>query len=212
MINGNNANNPAPAGNGLSDNSQPFAPQVTSAEFDIASLRLSSNFGATLGVKKILNLIPVGKPTPTQFFRSHTNDAMQFNAMLLAPKGSQENYLVTHQVAGHIPELVKSVTLVLVIDRQNNLRLVPVPLPGPEGQRNPWHQTLLDALTLAQTNWLRINANLGNGGYDVFQAQVELPDPEWPDHTIDEIIKIAFRGRIINDLVHPIVQGLLGRV
>ena len=89
MINGNNANNPAPAGNGLSDNSQPFAPQVTSAEFDIASLRLSSNFGATLGVKKILNLIPVGKPTPTQFFRSHTNDAMQFNAMLLAPKGSQ---------------------------------------------------------------------------------------------------------------------------
>ena len=137
---------------------------------------------------------------------------MQFNAMLLAPKGSQENYLVTHQVAGHIPELVKSVTLVLVIDRQNNLRLVPVPLPGPEGQRNPWHQTLLDALTLAQTNWLRINANLGNGGYDVFQAQVELPDPEWPDHTIDEIIKIAFRGRIINDLAHPVVQGLLGRV
>jgi hypothetical protein len=212
MINANSANNPVPAANDLSDYSQPFAPQATSAEFDITSLRIPSNFGATLGVKKILNLVPVGKPTPTQFFRSHTNDAMQFNAMLLAPKGSQENYLVTHQVAGHIPELVKSVTLMLVIDRQNNLRLVPVPLPGPEGQRNPWHQTLLDAITLSKTNWLRINANLGNGGYDVFQAQVELPDPEWPDHTIDEIIKVAFRGRIINDLAHPVVQGLLGRV
>ena len=29
---------------------------------------------------------------------------------------------------------------------------------------------------------------------------------------VDEIIKIAFRGRIINDLAHPVVQGLLGRV
>ena len=40
-------------------------------EFDIASLRIPSNFGASLGVKKILNLVPVGKPTAIQFFRTH---------------------------------------------------------------------------------------------------------------------------------------------
>ena len=32
------------------------------------------------------------------------------------------------------------------------------------------------------------------------------------DNLCKEIIKIAFRGRIINDLAHPVVQGLLGRV
>jgi hypothetical protein len=212
MINANSANNPAPAADDLSDQSQPIAPQATSAEFDIASLRIPSNFGASLGVKKILNLVPVGKPTATQFFRTHPEETMQFNAMLLSSKGTQETYLMSQQVAGQLSELIKPVTLVLVIDRQGNLRLVPVPFPGPDGQRNPWHQSLLDALILAKTSWLRINANLGSGGYDVFLALGQLPDPEWPNHTMDEIIKIAFRGRIINDLEHPVVQGLFGAV
>lgn len=212
MINANSANNPAPAADGLSDQSQPLAPQATSAEFDIASLRIPSNFGASLGVKKILNLVPVGKPTATQFFRTHPSEDMQFNAMLLAPKGTQETYLMSQHVAGQLSELIKPVTLVLVIDRQSNLRLVPVPFPGPDGQRNPWHQSLLDALTLAKTSWLRINANMSGGGYDVFQAMGQLPEPEWPNHTMDEIIKIAFRGRVINDLEHPVVQGLFGAV
>jgi hypothetical protein len=85
------------------------------------------------GVKKILNLVPVGKPTATQFFRTHPSVDMQFNAMLLAPKGTQETYLMSQHVAGQLSELIKPVTLVLVIDRQSNLRLVPVPFPGGEG-------------------------------------------------------------------------------
>ncbi|MDP4836403.1 MAG: hypothetical protein NWS01_04550 [Burkholderiales bacterium] len=181
-------------------------------EFDIASLRIPSNFGASLGVKKILNLVPVGKPTATQFFRTHPSANMRFDTMLLASKGTQETYLMSQQVAGQLSELIKPVTLVLVIDRQSNLRLVPVPFPGPDGQRNPWHQSLLDALTLAETSWIRISANMSGGGYDVFQALGQLPDPEWPNHTMDEIIKIAFRGRIINDLEHPVVQSLFGTV
>jgi len=189
-----------------------IAPPSNAVELDIASLRIPSNFGVSLGVKKILNLVPVGKPTPTQFFRSNPDEDMQFNAMLLAPKGSQESYLMSNSVAEHLSGLIKPVTLVLVIDRQGNLRLVPVPFPGPDGQRNPWHQSLLEALTLAKTDWLRISANMQSGGYDVFQAQATLPSPEWPKHTIDEIVKIAFRGRIINDLDHPVVQDLFGRV
>jgi hypothetical protein len=53
---------------------------------------------------------------------------------------------------------------------------------------------------------------MSGGGYDVFQALGQLPDPEWPNHTMDEIIKTAFRGRIINDLEHPVVQSLFGTV
>ncbi len=179
---------------------------------DIASLRLSSNFGATLGVKKLLNLVPVGKPLPTQFFRTHPSDDMQFEALLLTQKGTQETYLVTENIGGYLPELVKPATLIPIIDRQNNVRLVPIPFPGPDGQRNPWHQSLLDALLHAKKSWIRVAANMHVGGYDVYEAQAELPAPIWPEHSMDVLVKTAFRGKIISDLDHPVIQGLQGRV
>ena len=36
-----------------------------------SSLRLSQNFGETLGVKKVLTTVPVGKPPKDRFFRTH---------------------------------------------------------------------------------------------------------------------------------------------
>ena len=36
----------------------------------IQSLRLPANYGATLGVKKLLTNVPVGRPKKAQFFRT----------------------------------------------------------------------------------------------------------------------------------------------
>jgi hypothetical protein len=60
--------------------------------------------------------------------------------------------------------------------------------------------------------WLRIKANMHMGGYDVYEADGALPEPEWPDHTIEPLIEVAFRGKIITSLDHPVVQTLLGRI
>jgi hypothetical protein len=58
---------------------------LTSASAALKSLRLPANYGATLGVKKMLTLVPVGKPKKSQFFRTHAAPEMIFAAMLLAP-------------------------------------------------------------------------------------------------------------------------------
>ena len=50
------------------------------------------------------------------------------------------------------------------------------------------------------------------GGYDVYEAEGELPEPEWPDHDIDALVQVAFRGKIITSLDHPVVQSLLGKI
>ena len=55
-------------------------------------------------------------------------------------------------------------------------------------------------------------ANMHVGGYDVYEAEGELPEPEWPEHDIDALVQVAFRGKIITDLDHPIVQSLLGKI
>jgi hypothetical protein len=60
--------------------------------------------------------------------------------------------------------------------------------------------------------WIRITANMHMSGYDVYEAEGELPDPEWPEHSIDDLVQVAFRGKIIPDLEHPVVQSLLGRI
>ncbi len=176
------------------------------------ALRLPANYGATLGVKKLLTTVPVGRPKKAQFFRTHPDENMVYPAMLLEQKEVRETYIVTLAVAQELSELVRPVQLFAVIDRQNNVSLIPVPLPGEAGTRNPWHESLAQAVELAKQKWLRINANMILGGYDVFIAEATLPEPEWPEHTIDELVEVAFRGKIITSLDHPVVQSLLGKI
>lgn len=185
---------------------------ATSTLPDLKSLRLSANFGATLGVKKLLNNVPVSKPKKPQFFRTHASNEMTFPAMILENKEARESYVVVTEVAQEISELVRPVMLHAAIDRQNNVFLVPVPLPGEDGTRNPWHESLAQAVEHAKLKWIRITANMHIGGYDVNEAQAELPEPDWPAHDIDALVQVAFRGKIITGLDHPVVQSLLGRI
>lgn len=175
-------------------------------------LRLPANYGATLGVKKLLTTVPVGKPKKPQFFRAHTSDDMTFTAMLLEQKETRESYLVSPNVAQEFSELVRPVQLHTAIDRQNNVFLIPIPLPGEDGSRNPWHESLAQAVERSKLEWLRITANMQLGSYDVYVAKSTLAAPEWPTYDIDALIQVAFRGKIITTLDHPVVQSLLGEI
>jgi hypothetical protein len=137
---------------------------------------------------------------------------MTFPGMILENKEARESYVVVPEVAQEISELVRPVMLHAAIDRQNNVFLIPVPLPGEDGTRNPWHESLAQAVEHAKLKWIRITANMHVGGYDVYEAEGELPEPEWPEHDIDALVQVAFRGKIITDLDHPIVQSLLGKI
>jgi hypothetical protein len=178
----------------------------------LKSLRLPANYGATLGVKKLLTNVAVGKPKKAIFFRTHKSIDMVFAGMLLEQKESRESYLVVHTVAQEISELVRPVQLHAAIDRQNNVFLIPVPLPGESGTRNPWHESLAQAVEHAKINWIRITANMHIGGYDIYEAEGVLPEPDWIEADIETLVEVAFRGKIISTLDHPVVQSLLGRL
>ena len=177
-----------------------------------SSLRLKQNFGETLGVKKVLTTVPVGRPSKDRFFRTHPSPSWVFPAWILENKASGETYLVSAEVASALGDQVRPVELHAAIDRQNNPFLIPIPLPGPNGVRNRWHESLAQAVERAKSVWLRISANKDLGGYDIYEATAKLPDPVWPDTTMDELLEVAFKGRIITSLDHPIVQERLGRI
>ena len=157
-------------------------------------------------------MVPVGKPPKDRFFRTHESPNWVYPSWILEDKKTGETYIVSEDVASVLGGLVRAVELYTAIDRQNNVFLIPIPLPGPNGVRNPWHESLLQAVLRAKLVWLRITANKDLGGYDIFEATAKLPEPIWPDTTLDELLAIAFRGRIITNPDHPVVQEKLGGV
>jgi hypothetical protein len=60
--------------------------------------------------------------------------------------------------------------------------------------------------------WVRVTASMSLRAYEIFEANGELPDPVWPDFSFQEILKIAFRDRLVDRADHPLVQRLQGIV
>ena len=199
-----------------SDTINPETPGSASAVADsinaFNALRLPSNYGANLSVKKLLSTVPVCKPRRNQFFRTNQSADMKFPTTILELKDIGETYVVNPEVAQSISELVRPVELFAAIDRQNNVFLIPVPLPDESGNRNQWHESLFAAVENAKKSWTRISANRHINGYDILEAEAALPEPEWPGYGIDKLVETAFRGKIISDLDHTVVQSLLGRI
>jgi hypothetical protein len=178
----------------------------------IESLRLPVNYGATHGVQKLTVSVPVGKPAKTQFFQVHPDESMVFQAAIYEDKADSTTYVLTPAVAAAFPDLARPVELYRAIDRAGNQRLIPVPLPGENGQRNPWHESLLQAVIQAKSKWVRVSANRSAGSYDVHVAQGDLQGPNWPSTALEELVDVAFRGRIISANDHAVIQSIQGHI
>jgi hypothetical protein len=108
-------------------------------------------------------------------------------------------------------ELIPKV-LYLAINRQKVVFLWPTRLPDEEGKLDDWNRSALEAAEIAKDRWIRVVANRSLGAYEVFEATGDLPDPEWPELTFGEILKIAFKDRYIDDLNHPALRRLRGEM
>jgi len=181
--------------------------------FDPAALRLDQSFADTVGVKKHLTTVPVRKPNRQDFVRVHPQSDYRLTpAAIIEVKEDREVYLLTPNMAQELPGEFTAATLFTTINRQGVLQLWPVKLPAPDGKHNEWHRSSAEAAELAMKRWIRLTANMSLGAYDVFEAIGDLPEPEWPDIPLPDILKIAFNDRIVDRLDHPLVQRLRGQV
>ena len=179
---------------------------------DLGKYRISTGYGETLGSKKLITHVSVGKPGKGRFFRSSKADPNSINVYLYEDKAENTFHLVSPEVADVLGNLVRGMTLHLAIDRANNPFLIPVPLPDDNGQRNSWPQSLLGAIEHARDKWVRIESDKSAGVYQIHEAQGLLEEPKWPELSLEELVNIAFAGRVINDLEHPKVQAALGKI
>jgi hypothetical protein len=180
--------------------------------FDPAALRLDQSFAETVGVRKLLTTVPVRKPNRQDFVRVHPDPAYRVTAAIIELKEDREVYLVTRRMASELPGEFALATLFTTVNRQGVLHLWPVKLPGADGKHNEWHRSAAEAAELAMHRWVRVTANMALGAYEMFEATADLPEPVWSDLSLQEILKIAFRDRLVDKADHPVVQRLRGAV
>jgi len=101
-------------------------------------------------------------------------------------------------------------TLYLTISRQKVLSVWPVKISTESGKTNDWHTSAADAAERAMTVWIRMAANMSLGAYEISEAIAEYGEPVWPDLSFMQILKIAFKNRVIDSAEHPVIQSLRG--
>ncbi len=180
--------------------------------YDLSKLKLSQNFGERLGVKKSIVTIPVRKPSKQEFVRANAREDMRMMAAVVELKdGGSEIYVVTPQIAEELPGEVTTRFLVSAITRQGTFFIWPAKMPISGGRKDHWSESALEAIEIATRKWVRVSANMQLGAYEIYEATGISAEPEWPDLDLQQAIKIAFKGRLIDSMDHPVVRQLLGR-
>ena len=154
--------------------------------------------------------MPVRKPDRQWFVRTHAAENMRLDTAVLELKEDRETYLVAPAMRHVLPGEVVPKALITAINRQGVLFLWPIRLPGEDGRHDEWNRSALEAARLASDQWIRVSANMSLGAYDTFVATGDLPEPEWPEMDLHEILKLAFRDRYIDSPDHPVVERLRG--
>ena len=155
-------------------------------------------------MKQHLITVPMRKPDRHWFVRTHPEH--QFEAFVL-----EDNvYIVDPNVAELCPEEVVAKRLYLAINATKTAFLWPVKLPGSDGQLDSWNQSAGEIADLAKREWVRVMSNRDLGTYVAKSASNLTTEPAWPSETFDEILKIAFKGKVIASWDHSKLRQLRG--
>lgn len=193
-------------GNPLDDSSSMAKPNT----FDFASLKLPQNFSEQIGVKKLLTTVNVKKPNKQEFIRVRGGDEFQRHLALIDYEEDDCFYAVAPNLVDDLADLLVPATLYTAVTRQGTVFLWPVRLPGPDGKSHGSWDSQRVAAEQATKQWLRIQWNKEAGAYDMFVAPGITDAPAWPDTPFNDLLKLAFKGRLIDSADHLVVKKLRG--
>jgi hypothetical protein len=101
--------------------------------------------------------------------------------------------------------------LFLAVNRQTTPFFWPVRLPGTDGHIDTWSKSALEAAQMAMHTWVRVAPDMSLGAYTVYYADHAV-EPVWPELSMRELLRIAFKDRYIDTLEHPVLRQFRGEV
>jgi len=187
--------------------SDPFVNGVDGASVfaNLDAIKAPIDFGEE--TEEVLTRVPVRKPNKKWFVRVHPTKAVPIAMYEDEETGA---YCVLPSIRPELADYTKTVTLHLAVNRQGVTFLWPVPASDPAAKQNDWHSTHRAAAEQAKSRWLQFVPDMAAGAYRVKVAKATWPEPEWRDETLNALLEIAFKDRIIGDRQHPVARQLLG--
>ncbi len=204
------AANEPPTSNGAhcGNNSNQAPP---SDPYDPRNLVMAQDFASAAGVRRLITMVPVRKPNRYEFVRVHDDPAFHLQTAALVFKEEREElYLVDRALWPDLASEIRPIGLYTTINRQNVLTVWSVKLPGVDGRIDSWNASALEGVSRARKQWIRVAANMSLGGYELYEATGDLPPPQWPDLSLHEILKIAFKDHFVRDMDHVVLKKLRG--
>jgi hypothetical protein len=176
---------------------------------DLDSLRVDQDHGFITTVERLTH-IPVRKPNKVWFIRVNPDPAMSLVSTVFEDKDEdRDTYFVMPAARGLLDGLGRIVQLTVAVNVQGVVFVWPVPMPDSGGPK-AWASSARAALDLARTKWIRVQPDLSLGAYRIHEAQGKYNEPTWPDLSFQEILKLAFKERIIDSANHPVIRKLQG--
>ena len=179
---------------------------------NIEALRTPQDYGSGSNSleTKVLNVIPIRRPGPQEYVRCHPDPAYSLPVLSLEVKETREHYMVVPALRAEILPELKNTLLTATMTRQGVLMLWPIRLPAADGRIDRWSQSAVEAAAMARVRWVRVKADMNLGAYATWTAEENLSDPEWPDVPFEKMLRIAFKGLVIDSMEHPVLRRLRG--
>lgn len=179
-------------------------------EINLDALRLPQNYNEITQVKLQILKVAIRKPKKNEFIRVRPGDEWKCNVWTYKTGDVDELFVVAPTMHSALQQLITPTQLHTAINQDGIVFLLPTTLPSSDGKPNSWNDTKAAAVLHGEVNWVRIVANQARKAYDINLPVNPKPGPEWPDITFDELLKLAFKGNVIDTIDHPIVKKILG--
>jgi hypothetical protein len=167
--------------------------------------------GIGAAAEKVLVKIAVRKPNRQEFFRTRAGQEHQLTCAVVELKDEREIYPVAPEIFHLIAQETRLVTIRLCVNVGGVPFLWAVPAPTPDGRKNAWHETAREAAEMAETNWIRMMADMGAGMYSIYRGNAQLAEPSFPDKSLRDLLSLAFKDDgLIETLDHPVLKRLRG--
>jgi hypothetical protein len=194
--------------------------QVKSSRYNIDKMREAARQYSVEGGfqgKEDLITVPVYCPPPSsEFIRVRDDDGYWIECMTLdyAPEnGRRETYFIATELMNLLPPEIQSEVkwsrLYTAIIRRGNVTFlwrIKVYDSGPGGLST---KTALVCAEKAKRLWTRVSWQ-DRKGYAPYEAPGDFGEPQWTEHTFEELLDKAFQDTYIDSLEHPAIRDLMG--
>jgi hypothetical protein len=180
----------------------------------IENLRMNQAELDRPAVKPALLTIQIRSPDRLEFIRVHPREDYRVGPVaFIELRGRREIYLVDPRFKSELkPREYWIGELFLATNRLGKPFLWMVKIQSPTGRISDWYTSALDCAERAMTDWIQIVADQEAGLYTIVVAEDRLEEPEFPEQSMQELIRLGFKRRTVNSLDHSVMKAMRGKI